>query len=200
MAPEAEKGSKASSFVSPTNPQRRQNLLRERVLQHWLSHGGSCSFLGSIRLSSTWCSHSPVQRPGTNIETWPSLSCKNSCSYSLSLPNPFLVTAKMWTLPLSITFVLINESLKRALSSERKFTLHGVRGTHYLYITWNVCILYCFANLIFCESILKKKKKAFQFDVPNSQLSGRQDFHSLARRWSSLGALLPNSSVWKEIA
>ena len=47
-------------------------------------------------------------------------------------PQPFFITAKMWILPLSDTFIQINDCLKSMLSSEGKFTLHGVRGTHYL--------------------------------------------------------------------
>lgn len=37
-------------------------------------------------------------------------------------PQPFLIAAKMWVLPLSDTFIQINDCLKRALASEGKVT------------------------------------------------------------------------------
>lgn len=78
-------------------------------------------------------------------------------------PQPFFMATKMWILPLSDTFIQMNDGLKRMLSSEGKFTWCGVRGTHYLYIN-----LKCVHFVLFCKSHILWmciKKKPFQFDV-----------------------------------
>lgn len=62
-------------------------------------------------------------------------------------PQPFFIAAKMWMLPLSDTFIQINDCLKSMLSSEGKFTLRGVTGTHYLYVS-----LKCVHFVLFCKS------------------------------------------------
>lgn len=94
LAPEAERGCKALSFVSPTHLYKRQNLLRGWVL-HRRPAWGSCSLLGSTRLRAVLsrtlgcrhdstpvpreCSRNPLQQRGTGVKTWPSLSRKNLC-------------------------------------------------------------------------------------------------------------------------